>query len=393
MKKTLIVPVLMMALAGTAFSYTEEVNVYAYLYNATTSNSQQLDILQNMSEANLTGAGEFYASALRRLVSEYKNIKSVTERNAAAEQAIILSAQLGQERYSEAAADLWFVVEAFAEPLVKAEALMALGKIQATAYLPQVIRVLQSLNTAPTADRLYGERIAFGAIIALEKYQDPSGYLPVFFAATGWYSNRIKTQAFESLPIIAEDPTSFMMEVVKGPGYDYPTKLKALEIIDSSGAPNASKASVAVAALGEGWKASTNDIQLRTMLARMRKLSMNIIYRHGTDEDAVYPLLERSYKGGYDNEEKFNAISTIAQLATDESARRLSSYLMVLNEKRQSNNIRPEDEQMVRAIIPALGKTGRTLGRPALNAVVGLDWTPAVKALANDAIKQLSESQ
>ena len=389
MKKIIILLTLMFVAAAFCFAGTEEVDVYAYLYNASLTNSAQLDILQNMAEAKLTGAGEFYAKALRRLVSEYKNIRNVTEKNAADEQAMILSALLGAEKYTQAAPDLWLVVEAFSAPLVKAEALMALGKIRATTYLPQVIRVLNSTNAAPTADRLTGERIAFGAIIALEKYQDPSGYLPVFFAANGWYSNRIKDQALKSLPLIAQDPTPFMLEVVKGSGYNYPTKYSALQTIEASKVSNQNKVSVAVAALNEGWRGSTTDVQLRTTLANMRKLAIDMINRYKTDDEAIYPLLERSYLQGFDTQEKLYAIAALASQGTDESARRLSKFLMDLNAKRQSGNIRQEDEQMVRAVIPALGQTKRPLGRPALNAVISLDWTPAVKTLAENAIKQI----
>jgi hypothetical protein len=390
MKKLFIFLALLAVAAVFGFAGAEEVDVYAYLYNSSLSNSAQLDILQNMAEAKLTGAGEFYAKALRRLVSEYKNIRNVTEKNAAAEQAMILSALLGAEKYTQAAPDLWLVVEAFTEPLVKAEALMALGKIRAMTYLPQVIRVLQSVNAAPTSDRLNGERIAFGAIIALEKYQDPSGYLPVFFASTGWYSKRIKEQAKKSLPLIAQDPTPYMLEVVKGPGYDYPTRYSALQAIEESSADSQSKASVAVAALSEGWRGFTNDPQLRITLANMRKMAIRMINRYKTSDESIYPLLERSYTQGIDIDEKFAAIAALASQGTDESARRLSKFLMDLNAKRQVNNIRQEDEQMVRAIIPALGQTGRPIGRPALNAVLSLNWVPAVKQLAENAIKLIN---
>ena len=389
MKKFIFLVLLLAGSAVLSFAASEEVQVYEYLYNAASSNSAQLDILQNMSEARLDGAGEFYSKALRKLVSEYKNIKSVTEKNAADEQAILLSALLGAEKYSEAASDLWLVVEGFATPLVKAEALMALGKIRATAYLPQVIRVLEGINTSPTADRLNGERIAFGAIISLEKYQDPSGYLPVFFASTGWYSDRIKSQAIKSLPLIADDPTPFMMDVVKGSGYDYPTKYGALKTIEASKVGNKDKANVAVVAFAEGWRGSTSNVQLRTTLADMRKMAIGMINRYKTDDESVYPLLERSYTEGFDSQEKLSSIATLASLGTDESARRLSKFLMDLNAKRLSDNIRQEDEQMVRAIIPAIGQTGRNVGRPALVAVGSSNWTPAVKTLADNAIKQL----
>jgi hypothetical protein len=389
MKKFIIIGVLMMCAAVLGFAAQEDVDVYAYLYNAALTNSGQLDILQNMSEARLSGAGEFYAKALRKLISEYKNIKDVTQKNAADEQAILLSAMLGAEKYTQAAADLWLVVSEFSAPLVKAEALMALGKIRAPTYLPQVIRVLESLNTSPTPDRLNGERVAFGAIISLEKYQDPSGYLPVFFASIGWYSDRIKSQAIRSLPFIAQNPTPYMLEVVKGSGYDYPTKYAALRTIEAAKVDNKDKVSVAVAAFSEGWRGATMDVQLRTTLADMRKMAIKMINRYKTDDESVYPLLEKSYSGGYDAQEKLEAIATLASLGTDNSAQLLSKFLMDLNAKRLNDNIRQEDEQMVRAIIPAIGQTGRAIGRPALISVGASNWTPAVKRLADDAMKKL----
>jgi len=374
-----------------SFAASEDVDLYTYLYNAALNNSTQLDILQNMSEARISGAGEFYATALRKLLSDYKNIKDVTQRNAADEQAMLLASLLGAEKYSKAADDLWLVVDAFPAPLVKAEALMSLGKIRAVTYLPKVIRVLESLNTSPTPDRLNGERIAFGAIISLEKYQDTSGYLPVFFASTGWYSDRIKKQALNSLPLISKDPTSYMLEVVKGPGYDYPTKFMALKTIEAAKVDNKAKVSVAVAAYAEGWKGATNDIQLKLILADMRKMAMNMINRYKTDDESVYPLLEKSYTIGYDVQEKIDAIATLTSLGTEESARRLAKFLSDWNSKCQSGNIRPEDEpqRFVRAIIDGIGKIGSISCAQAIIGVAVSGWTNDIVKLANEAKKKL----
>jgi translation initiation factor 2 alpha subunit (eIF-2alpha) len=178
MKRFLIV-LLVIVSAALCFAGSEELEIYTYLYNGALTNTEQLAILQNVAELKLSGAGEFYANALHRLVNDYQNVRNVIDKNAADEQAQILAKLLGDEKYNAAAADLWRVVESFSSPLVKAEALMALGKMQAGAFLPQVIKVLADLNAVSTPDRLTGERIAFGAIIALEKYQDLSGYLPV----------------------------------------------------------------------------------------------------------------------------------------------------------------------------------------------------------------------
>jgi hypothetical protein len=392
--KRFISIVLLSVSAVFGFAASEELEMYTYLYNGALTNSEKLAILQNVAELNVSGAGEFYAAALHQLVTGYQNINNVTEKSAADEQAMLLAALLGSEKYNGAAPDLWRTVETFADPLVKAEALMALGKMRAAAFLPQIIRLLSALNTTSTPDRLTGERIAFGAIISLEKYQDPSGYLPIYFASVGWYSDRIKSQARKSLALISQDPTEFMTQIIKSSGYTYEVKLTALQTIEASGVPNTAKAGVAVDALSEGWRSATTDVRQRGHLNQLRKLAINMINRYGTENEAVYPLLERSYKqfaerNDGDRDEALDAIVTLAALGSDESARRLSAFLMAINQKLQSGTLTRKDEDLVREIIPALGKAGRPIARPALNSVTALNWTEAVKTLAREALQTI----
>ncbi|MDR1239891.1 MAG: hypothetical protein LBK27_07240 [Treponema sp.] len=392
--KRVITIVLLTAVAAFGFAGTEELEIYSYLYDGAQTNSEQLAILQNVAELKVNGAGEFYAGALRRLVTNYRNIRNVTERSAADQQAMLLAGLLGIEKYTAAAPDLWRTVETFADPLVKAEALMSLGKMRATAFLPQVVKLLSDLNATSTPDRLTGERIAFGAVVALEKYQDPSGYFPVYFASVGWYSDRIKSQAGKSLVLISADPTEYMTQIIQSGGYAYTVKLTALQSMEASTASEDSKSAVALAALSEGHRASTNVVAQRTALNQMRKLAINMINRYKTEDEAVYLLLERSYKQfaervDGDRDEALDAIVTLAALGTDESARRLSAFLMDINRKLQSGAHTRKDEDLIREIIPALGKTGRAIARPALSSVTALDWTPAVKELAREALQNI----
>ncbi|MDR2028948.1 MAG: hypothetical protein LBP93_05355 [Treponema sp.] len=389
MKRYIIISILLLAVAMAGFSDSEELDIYTYLYDGAGTVTDQLGILQSVAELGISGAGDFYSKALTRLTREYPNIRDSIEKESADNALILLAQRLGEEKYTAAAGDLWRAVGAFSNPLVKAEALMALGKMRATAFLPQVIQTLSDLNTRPAADRLAGERIAFGAIIALEKYQDVSGYLPVFFASTGWYSERIKQQAGASLPVILADPSEPLSSVIRGSGYPYATKLLALQTIEASNVSNDSKAAIAVTALTEGWRASTNDVRLQMNLASMRKQAINMIRRYGTGDAAVYPLLERSYKEGVDAEERLNAVATLSSLGTEDAARLLSSFLMIINGKLQSGTLTQVDEQMVRAIIPALGATGQAVARPALRSVQALDWTNAVKNLATEALRNI----
>jgi len=394
MKKVLLVLLLTCFVSALVFSGQEEIDVYRYLYRNSEKNIDQLDILQNMAEAKLTGAGEFYAWALRQLVQRYKNILSskdkdaTTEKYAADEQAKILAALLGAEKYTPAAADLWFVVDGFTDPLVKAEALMALGKIRATNYLPQVIRVLDNLNLTPTKDPDDGGRIAFGAIISLEKFQDPSGYLSVFLASVGWYPQRIKNQAAKSLPFIAKDPSPFMLNLMKSPNYEIPIKYTALQTLEKTNVDPRNKAEVAVAALTEGHKAATGDVKLKGILADMRKLSLNMIGRYKSNDQAIYQLMRRSYLNrDSDPQEKIAAINAIASQKTDEAAALLSEFLTTLNQRYSTLN--NEETQLIRVLIPALGNTGRPSARTALTQVTKLDYTSGIKNLATQALNQI----
>jgi hypothetical protein len=395
MKKVLMVLLLTCFVSALVFSGTEEIDVYRYLYRNSEKNVDQLDILQNMAEAKLTGAGEFYAWALRQLVLRYKNIISskdrdaTTEKYAADEQAKILAALIGAEKYTPAAADLWFVADSFTDPLAKAEALMALGRIRATGYLPHVIRVLDNLNVTPTKDPDDGGRIAFGAIISLEKYQDPSGYLSVFLASVGWYPQRIRNQAAKSLPFIAKDPSPFMLNLLKsGANYDNSTKLIALQTIEKTGVGAANKSEVAVAALFEGHRAVGNGVQQKQILADMRKLAIDMIRRYKSDDPIIYVLMRKSYSSrDSDINEKMSAINAIAAQKTDEAAELLSEFLTTLNGR--PNGLSQEETQIIRVLIPALGNTGRPLARTALTQVTKLDYTSGIKTLATQALNQI----
>jgi hypothetical protein len=395
MKKVLMVLLLTCFVSALVFSGTEEIDVYRYLYRSAEKNVDQLDILQNMAEAKLTGAGEFYAWALRQLVLRYKNIISskvrdaTTEKYAADEQAKILAALIGAEKYTPAAADLWFVADSFTDPLAKAEALMALGRIRATGYLPHVIRVLDNLNVTPTKDPDDGGRIAFGAIISLEKYQDPSGYLSVFLASVGWYPQRIRNQATKSLPFIAKDPSPFMLNLLKsGANYDNATKLIALQTIEKTGVGAASKVEVAVAGLFEGHRAVGNGVQQKQILADLRKLALDMIRRYKSDDPIIYVLLRKSYSNrDSDTQEKMSAINAIAAQKTDEAAELLSEFLTTLNGR--PNGLSQEETQIIRVLIPALGNTGRPLARTALTQVTKLDYTSGIKTLATQALNQI----
>ena len=368
----------------------QDLDFYTQQFDSMDTLQDQFGIVRSVAEED-SGAGEFYAHALDRLLSEYPNISAsaITERKTADDMAKLLCQKLGETEYTEAGLNLWRVVESFFDPLVKVEALRALGKVQATDLLPQVVQLLTDINNAPSEDRLNQEQVAFGAVESLESYKDSSGYLPVFFAATGWYSDRVKQRARQALPNIMDNPTDPLVSVIKSSSYNNSVKYAALEVLEASDVTAQQKASGAVASLTEVWRVSTSQVGQRSILTSNRKLALSMIRRYGTEDTNVYPLLERCYREGADEEEQIAALAALSALATDDSARRLSAFLADMNERLRRGTLTREDERMVRVIIPALGNTGRPLARVALRSVLNLDWTGAVQRLAQDALKKI----
>jgi hypothetical protein len=394
MKSNILSIILMGLIAAYSFSQSEQLALFTNLYNNADTIANQLLILQEVKDADISGRGDFYAAALGRLLSEYPSVRAINERNAADESARLLVNALETEGNAAIGGDLWKVVETFSNSLIKADALVALGRLGAAAYIPQVVQLLSDLNARPPADRdtqIQNERTAYGAILALENFKDPSGYLPVFLASAGWYSERVKNQASVSLSRILEDPSEQLSFVIRSSAYPYDVKYLALRTAERSGISNESKSAIALAAYSEGWRGSTNDARLRTELATMRKLAISMIRRYGAADAAVYPLLDRSYKSGFDMQEKLDALSALSALASADAAKLLADYLLEIHNRRQSNTLTSEDERIVRALIPALGATRQpSIGRAALSLIQQSPaWTNAVRNIAAEALRNI----
>jgi len=387
MKRITILITVFVLMTGAANAQNQEQDFYTLQFNTQATVSGKLRIVQNAAAEGTTT--EFFAYALDVLVKMQPGIRETSEVKAADDLALLLAAKLGEAEYSAAGPNLWRTVDNFANPLVKAEALNALGKVQAMDFLPQVIQTLSDLNTEPGQDSQGRERIAFGAISSLEEYKDSSGYLPVFLASVGWYSDRVKSKAKNAMPKILENPTDPLISVITSSSYTYTIKYSALQVLEASQVTSRQKAQGAVAALGEAWRNVTNIGTQRTILINIRKLSLDMIRRYGTEDANVYPLLERSYREGSDEQEQISALAALSALASDDSARILSNFLNDMNTRVARGTLTREDERMVRVIIPALGDTGRPLARNALRRVLQEDWTGTVQRLAQDALKKI----
>jgi hypothetical protein len=112
-----------------------------------------------------------------------------------------------------------------------------------------------------------------------------------------------------------------------------------------------------------------------------------MIGRYKPGDAAVYPLLERSYKEGSDDDEKIASIRTLGILASDESAKMLSSFSLIIISRIQSGAVNRTDETMLRELIGALAATGKPVARSALQTIADGPTTPAIKVMAQNALR------
>ncbi|MDR0387139.1 MAG: HEAT repeat domain-containing protein [Treponema sp.] len=389
MKRTFLAGLLVFT-AAAVFGASQEMEFYQQMYSLASAAVEKNQVFQEAVNSDLPDATDFYAWVLERLVMEYPNVKGNQNIEATNESMKTLAKLLGEAGHLPSAGYLWRAETIFADPIVKGEILIALGKMKAVDFLPQVIQTLNDMNAGRASRNSQGrERVAFGAIVSLENYGDPKGYLPVYIASIGWYSETVKRQAEASLPKILEDPVEPMTELIQSPSYPYSTKYEALRTIENSSVSNDVKSDFAVTSYIEAWRSVTANLLERMDLVKIRKLCISMINRYKTDNTLVYPLLERSYTGGNDEEEKFGAVTALASLASDESVRLLSSFVGIINEKLRDGSLRQSDERMMRVLIPALGQTGRSEAAPALRSIQGVDWPQAVKRLAAEELKKV----
>ena len=381
--KKFIVLLLVSQCAFSLFGQSEALDYYAGRFKRATSVEEQLNVLQTVSSENMEDSASFFADALKTLLWQIPDTRTIKEKTALEESLRIITDQISQQQYAEAAPDLWRVVERFSNPIIRSNALIALGALGNTDYLLRIIRFLNQNTLYPTQPRENGERLAYGAITALGSIGEASAYMSVFAAANGWYAKWIKTYAEETLTKLAEDPSEELIKGINNTFYPYQTRYQALIALDGSSASDELKSQGAQDALREGW---THSPLTSREVVLIRKRAIAMLGNYGVSDEQVYTLLWRSYTQSYDMEEQFAVVSTLSQLGTEPAVKLLVSFIFDINERHRYGTLRETDERLIRALIPALHETGSSEGDSVLKEITLVDWTSNIHELARQSI-------
>jgi hypothetical protein len=369
--KRILLTLILLITAMAVFS--QDMTAYTSEYTRTDGTfTERLMLLEAVRDAQLTGIGEFYHSALRYFISRVPDIRTATERDAAEKYAVILCQGLGAEKYTDAAGEVWRVTELFDvareanDGNAMQTALIALGQIDAQAFVPQIVQRLNNFNTQSITNPETRRRVQMavvGCVNALEALHDIRGYRPVFFVSVGAYDPGIREIAANALPNIVDDPGDVLIEVIRDTSSTPRIKLTAWNEMLRTRAPDASKARVASAALAIGWSYSTNIQEYVRNLRDMRKSAIDTIRQHGVSDDSVYTNLEFSYSRNFINnapdfDEIMLTLNALTAIKTDEAVALLYKFLQELNTRRRSGPWGNKERQIFEWVVACIGRTG-----------------------------------
>jgi len=281
---------------------------------------------------------------------------------------------LAAEKYTAAALELWQLAELYDAARagnngnVMQAALIAIGQVNGTAFVPQVTQALVNFNAqiqtvSGVENRTKMQTAVRGCIPALEALKDIRSYKALFFASISTYDIAIKQMASNALLAITDDPSAPLIEIIQDVSGDPNVKIAAYREIFRTKAPDSSKAKVAAAAIESGWNYSTPNKNFQGILRTMRKEAIAAIALYGAADDSVYVNLEKSYSNNFisrdpDNDEVAAALNTLTALKTDEAVGLLYKFLTDLHGRRRSGPWGNKERRYFEWIVGCIGKTG-----------------------------------
>ncbi len=396
--KLTVLTLLLLAVVGSQFAVANEVAaIWTRLYERARTLDQKQKIMVNIVEQHSRDMIPVLTEALDEEVRTLRNTANVTEESQKNALMKMVVKELGRLKARDAAPIVWETVEAVDEPLLKGEAIVALGSMGARQYADEMAMMLRNINF--NYDEIENQRkneiIAYSLVMALGRLKVEVGYTPVFFAAQGWYSgqSQVKQLAERVLQQMVDDPSEQLLTILLE-NSDYELKLAALRASEESSAPETGKARLAAAALNEGLKYSpknqTEKRQLKTI--RLNALRMLRKYPQPENENLINNMAQmlRLYRVDrvFAEDEMITLLEAMATFSGEEIARPLAELMAYYNERREFTP--PDSYRIVRALIQAMGDVGHIAGLEELTIItISEYWEGSIQREAQAAIDQI----
>lgn len=373
-------------LSSVAFA-DETAQVYQRLYSKAKTFNQKIAAMNSLLELNDPATAPTLADALKELIKVDRASLSVQNQDSYDRLVRIVSAGLGAYRYVDAQDDLMLIGQSKSGAVVRAEALLSLGKMKSTKYAETIALMLRDLNFKPTDNVDEGEILAYGCIQSLESMRDPIGWSPVFIASQAWYSQRVKKAAEDALPNIMEDPTDIVNQVLQADLTS--SKIAALKYEIASKAPNDKKIASALAAFSVGNKSRTDKNIDKAALKTLRINAMKgLISLNDKGADSTAQCITAWEVADVD--EKLTILATLGANGSDTAAGALSDIINDYNNQKDSGLVYDELDRLAKAAIQNAGLTkNKKVEMSLLSVKANNKWSGSVLQAAADALKNI----
>jgi hypothetical protein len=349
MRKQLAMMALALAGLVLAAGANERVRVFAFILTQADTVQQKQSAVSSLVELGDEAAAPYLADELDELLAARSAIARGSQTEGYERLVRILVKALGDWRYTNAAASLMRVVEDSADPLSRAEALIGLGSMRAAEYAEKIALLLRNLTFTPPADRDGGEKVAYGAVLALERMRSPLGFEQLFAASEGWYSKRVKEQAERSLELVLPDPSDAIRAII---AVDTPDRIiRALSLALRSQAPQDRQRELASLALERGIALSPGRTRAEQLsLAELRTRAMNALVALQDTEGRNAAFIAEAYRIS-SLDERLVALRALGTNRSAEAAAALSDIILRLNSDMSAGLVNDTQNTLMRAAL------------------------------------------
>lgn len=400
MKKILIV--LLVAILGSVwvlpvFAINENVVVWENMYEIAQSDAERLEVVKKITEFKDREFAPVLLSALEDLVSTQIESGPSNEQYARNQLALLIVRELGELKSLEADESVYRVYKEVKEPILKASAAVALGKMRASSYAKYLAADLASTNLAPIASIARNQEIiALGLVQSLEAMRDPVGYEAVFLASLSWYSasSRVKETAKAASLTMVDDPVDSLLVVLEQ-NPDTDIKIAALETAIASKASTPKKITISAAALRLGLDRLPTDLPGKVALSKLRTnalIALAKLQDHSPENVSLcIEVIQRDKKDDASLPETLNSYVALGVNGSDPAANFLAEKLTRYNEMQKSDGNTPRDKTLIRQIITSMEMSKNPLVKTALTQAQFVGHDNGIIRMAEESLSRLKK--
>jgi hypothetical protein len=365
----------------------ETADLWGMLYEKAETLEQKHQVMLNIYEQNSRDLVPVLTQVLDDMV-RLKGGLSLQELEVKRRIEVLAIRKLADFRAEEAGPLIYEAMWSTEDPFLKSEAITALGKVGAREYAEPIARMLKNLNFY-RGDRLQEEEaVAYACVVALERFGDPVGYLPVLFASTAGYSRKVKEAAERAMAGMIEDPSPILLDFIRNEP-DFQIKLRGVQIALQADIPGEKKTDIALEALRQGLIHKPMDKQEAVALRDIRLTGLQaLISLRTTQERAVHVIERILYLRGTDESEVLHALEALGGYSSEEAAKVLARFLGYQND-RQASEVTAVNNRLVIATIRSLGRTGNPVGYEELMRVKYVGYAASVAREADRALERM----